>query len=156
MLSIIFIALIIFAFANREITIDKKITGYILNNNASNKDVGIQISGLLEKNFFASKSFCGTIYIENHASIYDEQMRAYIKFDNNVGKLKHIGVKNGIPVGNFLGYIITNDFNEIVILIKNSESEEFDYICGPAKNKQEAIKIFEELIQNTIFSELKV
>ena len=130
-------------------------------NNYFTKPITIHIDGKLYQSITGSKTFKGTIDIDDEKIPVPEDQRGLeIKFlDNGGGHIVYGYIENGRPGTYGYGVLSTNSNfsevtvatfqkNETVLSNRGWSSENGQMLTAPAVNRNEALKIPNELMQN--------
>lgn len=130
-------------------------------NNYFTKPITIHIDGKLYQSITGSKTFKGTIDIDDEKIPVPEDQRGLeIKFlDNGGGHIVYGYIENGRPGTYGYGVLYTNSNfsevtvatfqkNETVLSNRGWSSENGQMLTAPAVNRSEALKISNELMQN--------
>lgn len=131
------------------------LSGYQVNmfDSSQQNSVEIHIEGELTYGFFSPKHFKGHIGIEGYEITSDDSYITDIQFTDNCGYLAYLKVDSGNVKGESLGYICTDNFDSVLILLYDENSPYASkchtYICAPAETIDDACNIANRLSKNT-------
>ncbi|MGM8215530.1 hypothetical protein ACLIA0_08125 [Bacillaceae bacterium W0354] len=117
------------------------------------ESVTIQIDGKLRRSLTGEMTYTGTIEISNEKlPVPKDQSEVVIEFDStHQGLFTYTYVQSNVPKFHHIGTIFTNrNFNRIVIVRENfsiidGSISDTTIISAPAKNKEEAIQVTNEV-----------
>jgi hypothetical protein len=144
--------------------INRSISGveYQLGSNNNPKLVTVGIKGKLQRSILGNKTFDGKIDLKgvSHPNLDDKDKLLKIKFQKNgAGDIIYAYYKEGKPFVRSYGVLFINkDFRKVTIEefeiandgVQTWESQNGLLVSGPAKSKNKALQIANELMKNIL------
>lgn len=125
-------------------------------NEETQSPVKVSIRGTAEYRYFTLREFDGQIKFSDTRIPWNEKS-VHIQFQRGLGHARTYNEENQLNSLQSVGYVFTDDFDEIVILLHGEEgiTKIREYIVAPARNRQQSAELAGKLSKNTSFSEIE-